>query len=139
MVNHEKELYAVVHCFKSWRHYVGGRKTLRSLTDNMSFMYLDIEAQRTPKELKWYDTIISIDVELIHKPGRDNLVLDALSRREELLTPRILMLVEDDLVEVEKDFLDDVQKAMKQDDDAITNNRFFDERGSKKNPPGVGV
>ena len=69
-----------------------------------------------------------MDVELIHKPGRDNLVSDALSRREEFITPRILMLVEDEL--------DDVREAMKQDEDAITNNRFFDARGSKKNPPG---
>jgi hypothetical protein len=77
-----------------------------------------------------------MDVELIHKPGRDNLVPDALSRREELITPCILMLVEDELDEVERDFLDDVREAMKQDEDAVTNNRFFDERGSKKNPPG---
>ena len=46
------------------------------------------------------------------------------------------MLVEDELDEVEKDFFDDVREAMKQDEDAITNNRFFDERGSKNNPPG---
>ena len=77
-----------------------------------------------------------MDVELIHKPGRDNLVSDALSRREEFITPRILMLVEDELDDVEKKFLDDVREAMKQDEDAITNNRFFDARGSKKNPPG---
>ena len=77
-----------------------------------------------------------MDVELIHKPGRDNLVSDALSRREEFITPRILMLVEDELDDVEKKFLDDVREGMKQDEDAITNNRFFDARGSKKNPPG---
>ena len=128
---HEKELYAVVHCFKSWRHYVGGRKT-KVFTDNISLKYLDTKAQATSKELRWYDTIISMDVELIHKPGRHNLVSDALSRREELMTPRILMLVEDELDEVEKNFLDDVRKAMKQDEDAFTNNRFFDKRGSKK-------
>ena len=43
-----------------------------------------------------------MDVELIHKPGRDNLVPDALSRSEEFITPRILMLVEDELDDVEK-------------------------------------
>ena len=49
-------------------------------TDNISLKYLDTKAQTTPKELRWYDMIISMDVELIHKPGRDNLVPDALSR-----------------------------------------------------------
>ena len=76
-----------------------------------------------------------MDVELIHKSGRDNLVSDTLSCQEELITPRIFMLVEDGLDEVEKNFLDDVRETMKQDEDAVTTNCFFDERGSKKNPP----
>ena len=97
---------------------------------------MDIKAQATLKELRGYDTIILIDVELIHKPGRDNFVPDALSCREKLITPQVLILVEDELDELEKDFLDDVRKTMKQYENAITNNRFFNERGSKKNPPG---
>ena len=39
----EKKLYAVVHCLKSWRHYVGGRK-IKVFTNNISLMYLDIKA-----------------------------------------------------------------------------------------------
>ena len=45
---HEKKLYAVVHCLKSWRHYVNGRKT-KVFTDNISLKYLDTKAQATPK------------------------------------------------------------------------------------------
>jgi hypothetical protein len=45
--------------------------------------------QAMAKELRCYDTIVSMDVELIHKPERDNIVADALSRREELLTPTL--------------------------------------------------
>lgn len=47
------------------------------------------------KELRWYDTIISIDVESIHKPRMNNLVPDALSRREDLITPPLLTIVEE--------------------------------------------
>ena len=61
---------------------------------------------------------------------------DALSRREELFTPRLLVLVDKDLDEVEKNFLDDVREAMKHDEDADINNCFYDERRSNKNPPG---
>lgn len=50
------------------------------------------------------------------------------SRREELITPRLLMLVEDDLDDVINDFLDDVKKTMKHDEDAVTNNRLFTNR-----------
>lgn len=90
--------------------------------DNISLKYLDSKLHATPKELRWYDTIISMDVDLIHKPGRDNLVPDALSRREELITPCLLTIVEEDLEEVEHDFLQDVREAMKTNADAILNN-----------------
>ena len=67
---------------------------------------------------------------------RDNLVPDALSHWEELLIPRLQVLVKEDLGEVKKDFLNDVQEAMKHDDEVIINNRFFDEQGSKKKRAG---
>ena len=63
-----------------------------------------------------------MDVELIHKPRRDNLVPNALSRREELITPQLLAIMEEELDEVEEDFLQDVKEAMKVDEDAIYNN-----------------
>ena len=81
----------------------GGTK-IKVLTDNILLKYLDTKAQTTRKELRWYDTIISMDVEFIHKPGRVNLMPNALSRREELITPLLLVLVEEDLDEVEKFF-----------------------------------
>jgi hypothetical protein len=74
-----------------------------------------------------------MDVELIDKSGHDNLVPDALRRWEELITFRLLILVEYELDEVERVLLDDVLEAMKQDEDAVTNNHFFDMRGSEKN------
>lgn len=47
------------------------------------------KSQASPKELRWYDVIVSIDVELIHKPRRDNLVPDVLSRRKEFLEAKL--------------------------------------------------
>lgn len=73
-----------------------------------------------------------MDFELIHKPGRDNLVSDVLSRIYELISSRLFMLVKDNLDEVEKDFLNNVIEAMKHDENAMTNNRFFNERDLKK-------
>lgn len=77
------------------------------------------------KELRWYDIIIWMDVELIYKPRRDNLVPDVLSRWEKLITLRLVILVKDKFDEVEKNFQDDVPKVM-------TNNLFFEIHGSKK-------
>lgn len=41
-------------------------------------------------------------MELIRKPGWDNLMLDALSRQEELIIYRLFMLIEDEFDEVKK-------------------------------------
>ncbi len=35
------------------------------------------------KQLRWHDTLALLDVELIHKPRWDNVVFDALSKKEE--------------------------------------------------------
>ena len=35
------------------------------------------------KRLRWHDTLALMNVDLIHKPSRDNMVPDELSRREE--------------------------------------------------------
>ena len=79
---HEKELFAVVHCLKTWQHYLGLHKT-KVYTDNVFLKYFETQAQVSAKQLRWHDTLALMNVDLIHKPGRDNVVLDALSRREE--------------------------------------------------------
>lgn len=57
-------------------------------------------------------------------------MLDALSRKEELITLRLLMLIEEHLDEMGKDLFDDVMEGMKHDEDAIMKDRFFDKQGS---------
>ena len=84
-----------------------GEKKTKVFTDNISFKYLETKAQTTSKEWRWYHTIILMHVKLIHKLGQNNLMPDMLSR-EELITLRLLMLVEDKFHEVKKDFVDDV-------------------------------
>lgn len=76
-----------------------------------------------------------MDFELIYKSGRDNLVPDVLSRIYELIFPLLLMLVKDNLDEMEKKILNNVTEAMKHDEDATMNNRYFNERDLKKNSP----
>ena len=92
---HEKELFAVVHCLKTWQHYLGLHKT-KVYTDNVSLKYFETQAQMSAKQLRWHDTLALMNVDLIHKPGRDNVVPDALSRKEEfhaMSTTQVLRLM----------------------------------------------
>ena len=80
---HEKEMWAVVHCLKLWQHYLGLEYT-KVYTDNVSVRYFKTQPKITPKQWRWGDVLACFNVDLIHKPGRDNVVPDALSRRQEL-------------------------------------------------------
>ncbi|KAL3692137.1 hypothetical protein R1sor_005788 [Riccia sorocarpa] len=81
---HEKELYLVVYCLKKWQHYLGLHKT-KVYTDNISLKYFESMDRVTPKQLRWHDILALMDVNLIHKLGRENVVPDALSRKEEYM------------------------------------------------------
>ena len=78
---HEKEFFAVVHCLKTWQHYLGLHKT-KVYMDNVSLKYFEKKAHMSAKKLRWHDTLVLMNVDLIHKPGRDNMVSDVLSRKE---------------------------------------------------------
>ena len=91
---HEKEMWAVVHCLKLWQHYLGLEYT-KVYMDNVSVRYFETQPKITPKQWRWTDVLACFNVDLIHKSGRDNVVPDALSRRQEL---RIIFTGESSLI-----------------------------------------
>jgi hypothetical protein len=91
-------------------------------TDNMSIKYLDTKAQASQKELRWYDVIVGSNVVLIHKPGRDNVVPDALSRKEEYLDLNMMVMV---LSQDDTPFEKEVKEAYKTDGEAKEVNKMF--------------
>ena len=76
-------MWAVVHCLKLWQHYLELEYT-KVYTDNISVRYFETQPKITPKQWRWTDVLACFNVDLIQKPGRDNVVLDALSRRQKL-------------------------------------------------------
>jgi hypothetical protein len=46
-------------------------------------MYVVTQTHVNAKPLRGHDTLMLMKVDLIHKPGRDNVELDALSKRDE--------------------------------------------------------
>lgn len=80
---HEKELFPVVHCLKMWQHYLVLHNT-KVYIDNVSLKYFETQIEMSVKQLMWEDILALMNVDLIHKPSRDNIVTNALSRQEEL-------------------------------------------------------
>lgn len=126
---HQKELFAVIHCLKTWKHYLGGTTKTSVFTDNITLKYLESKRVITSKELRWYDVLLSMNVELIHKFGRENLVPDALSRKEEHMSLNVLIFLPANAqVAGLSDFDRDILEAYKSDPTAQELIAMFDYR-----------
>lgn len=77
---HEKNLHDMVSCLKTQQHYLGTHK-ITMFTDNVSLKYFQMQ----PTATHWHNTLALMDVELIHNPSWDNVVLDALSQKDEYI------------------------------------------------------
>ncbi|KAK2977406.1 hypothetical protein RJ640_009957 [Escallonia rubra] len=79
----EKEMTAVVHCLRTWRHYLLGSWFLIK-TDNIATSCCQSRRKLSPKQARWQDFLAEFDYVMEYKPGKANLVTDALSRKAKL-------------------------------------------------------
>ena len=77
---HDKELLSVHHAFVKWRHLLHGQK-VKVWTDNSATKYIQTKKELTRQQVRWVETLQEHDCEFFHKPGKTNIVADALSRR----------------------------------------------------------
>ncbi len=80
---HEKEMWAVVHCLKTWGHYIGSKDVV-VWTDNVTLKYFAIQLKLSSKQVRWQDTLALFDVDIQHKSKKENVVLDVFSRKHQL-------------------------------------------------------
>ena len=64
----EKEMTAVVHCLRTWRHYLLGSKFVVK-TDNVATSYFLSQKKLSPKQARWQDFLAEFDMVLEYKPG----------------------------------------------------------------------
>ncbi|KAE8726163.1 Detected protein of unknown function [Hibiscus syriacus] len=79
----ENEMTVIIHCLRVWRHYLlGAHFTIK--TDNVATSYFQTQKKLSPKQVRWQDFLAEFDYTLEYKPGKANVVADALSRKTEL-------------------------------------------------------
>ena len=79
----EKELAAVVHCLREWRHYLLGAK-FTMVTDNAAITHFKTQKVLSAKLVRWCDLLAEYDFDFVHRAGKSNVVADALSRKRHL-------------------------------------------------------
>jgi len=79
----EKEMWAVIHCFKTWGHYIGSKDVV-VWTNNVTLKYFSTQPKLSSKQVRWQNTLALFNVDIRHKPRKENIVPDALSRKHQL-------------------------------------------------------
>jgi hypothetical protein len=80
---YERELIGLVHAIRHWRPYLWGRRfTVR--TDHYSLKFLLDQRLSTIPQHHWVGKLLGYDFSVEYKPGAQNTVADALSRRDTL-------------------------------------------------------
>lgn len=72
----------MVHCLRTWRHYLLGAK-FKVKVDNVATSYFLTQRKLAPKQAMWQMFLADFDFMMEHKPGKINCVADALSRMAE--------------------------------------------------------
>jgi hypothetical protein len=76
----EKETLAIIHALTSWRHYIGTARVQVS-TDHQSLRFFRTRPVTDRRKARWLHFLSQFDLDIVYRPGKTNVVADALSRR----------------------------------------------------------
>jgi hypothetical protein len=78
------ELFTIVHALKMWRNYLmGERFELR--TDHSDLKYIFDQPTLNSRKMRWSKFLSEYDFDINHIKGKENKVVDALSRRVHIM------------------------------------------------------
>ena len=84
---HDKEMCAIMHALERWRPFLLGRH-FKVYTDHRSLVHFKTQSNLNQRQLRWQEKAADYDMEILYKPGKENVVADALSRiRINLICP----------------------------------------------------
>ncbi|GJT37819.1 putative reverse transcriptase domain-containing protein [Tanacetum coccineum] len=89
---HDLELGAVVFALKIWRHYLYGTKCT-VFTDQKSLQHILNQKELNMRQRHWLELLSDYDCDIRYHPGKANVVVDALSRKEQDQPLRVRALV----------------------------------------------
>jgi hypothetical protein len=81
---HDKELLAIVDCFKAWRRYLeGSLHMVQVFTDHKNLEYFMTTKVLNRRQACWAQELAGVDFKIYYRKGTSNGKPDALSRRPE--------------------------------------------------------
>ncbi|GJY11257.1 putative reverse transcriptase domain-containing protein [Tanacetum coccineum] len=89
---HDLELGSVVFSLKLWRYYLYGTKCMVFM-DHNSLQHIFNQKELNMRQRRWLELLSDYDCEIRYHPGKANVVVDALSRKERSKPLRVRALV----------------------------------------------
>lgn len=80
---HDLELGAVVFALKNCRHYLYGTKSV-VYTYHKSLQHIFSQKELNMRQRRWIELFSDYDCQILYHPGKANVVIDALSRKERI-------------------------------------------------------
>jgi hypothetical protein len=118
----DKELLAIIHALKTWRHYLLTGKHFRILTDHKSLKHFQTQPTLNQREARWAEVLAEFDTEIIYAPGESNSVADSLSRypclNNERVTPTespTIQAMNSSTIDISQRFKEEIKSALRKD------------------------
>ncbi|KAJ6859428.1 hypothetical protein NC652_041650 [Populus alba x Populus x berolinensis] len=77
---HDLEMVAIVFALKIWRHYLYG-ETCEIFSDHKTLQYIFQQKDLNLRQRRWIELLSDYDCMIQYHPGKENVVVDALSRK----------------------------------------------------------
>jgi hypothetical protein len=77
---HDLELAAIVNALRKWRHYLMGKR-FELRTDHNGLKFLFDQPNLNARQSRWLEFLSEYDFDIKHIKGKENKVVDALSRK----------------------------------------------------------
>jgi hypothetical protein len=97
-VTHNIELATIVHYLKMLRHYFLGRRFVLMI-DHSGFRYLFDQPKPNVRQARWMALLSEFDLEIKHIKGKENRLVDSLSRSMKFIHLAIVSTCEMDVME----------------------------------------
>ncbi|RYO52776.1 hypothetical protein AA0116_g11622 [Alternaria tenuissima] len=80
---HDKELLAVIRCLEEWDAELRSVKSFKVITDHKNLEYFMKPKLLSERQVRWAALLSRYNMEMLYRPGKENVRADALSRREQ--------------------------------------------------------
>ncbi|GJV10947.1 putative reverse transcriptase domain-containing protein [Tanacetum coccineum] len=111
-ITHDLELGDVVFALKMWRHYLYGTRCT-VFTNHKSLQHILDQKELNMRQHRWLELLSDYDCDICYHPGKENVVADALSRKERVKPLRVRALVMNIGLNFPKQILEAQTEALK--------------------------